>query len=411
MRSLGGDPRLEGRRARTVAGAGLAVSRSVSRTTPTVRFALGLFDLCCASPARALDPTVVAGREPAPRRHEGLRWIREPPAPSCSSSRCVRHDRRRAGLPVARFAALLAVGAAAVNVRLGHPEAYHCRRASSALFLRAPRRRRRDRSLVVAADVLPRVPRSPRHRSPLDGGGRDQPACRAASAGFCFVFSERSAARHGDRRRGVHCRPRSPRRRRRWSRSTPSRSRRSSSPPSWFAVVAWWWRSYEEIVLERGSPSYLTGILLGLVPSGCWWARADEPNDPRGAPEQEVRASAAAVFGRFDLMLVVDPADPVGRALIRRAREDLLDPPTASTPGRCSRPATRPAPSTSPTGSRFPELPAASACGGSSSRRRPTCGRSVARSRRPTTQRRSGDRLLRPDPLRPELQRAPRRVA
>lgn len=99
------------------------------------------------------------------------------------------------------------------------------------------------------------------------------------------------------------------------------------------AVVAWWWRSYEEIVLERETPSYLTGILLGLVAVGLLLGVLDEPRDPTKRPEQEVLATEAAAHGRFDLILVVDPADPVGRALIRRAREDLLAHPSGVAAG------------------------------------------------------------------------------
>ena len=88
-------------------------------------------------------------------------------------------------------------------------------------------------------------------------------------------------------------------------------------------VVAWWWRSYEVNVVGRKKPSYLTGLLLGFVAVGVLLGVLNKPAVNEKPSEQDQRATQTLAMGRFDLMLVVDPADPMGRALIQQAREEL----------------------------------------------------------------------------------------
>lgn len=94
-------------------------------------------------------------------------------------------------------------------------------------------------------------------------------------------------------------------------------------------LVAWWWRSYEEMVLGRERPGYLTGLLLGLVVVGVALGAVDPHKEPETRLDQDVRADRIAGLGRFDLLLVVDPGDPVGKALIARAKGEAAPTPKA----------------------------------------------------------------------------------
>ena len=94
-------------------------------------------------------------------------------------------------------------------------------------------------------------------------------------------------------------------------------------------VVCWWWRSYVSIVQEQEG-GYLVGLVLGLVVVGLLFVALDKPSRSDDRSNADKLAARDAVNGRFDLLLVVDPADAVGRMLIRRARRDVR--PTASAP-------------------------------------------------------------------------------
>lgn len=88
-------------------------------------------------------------------------------------------------------------------------------------------------------------------------------------------------------------------------------------------VVCWWWRSYEMVVLSHQEPGFLTGSLLGVVVVGLAIGVLGAEAPDEGHPPEVIQAARDAARGQFDLVLVVDPGEPVGRALIARANLEL----------------------------------------------------------------------------------------
>ena len=82
-------------------------------------------------------------------------------------------------------------------------------------------------------------------------------------------------------------------------------------------LVTWWARTFARIVRER-EPTFWFNFVVGAVvlvaALGLLSAR-ETPNETERGVEQARQAGA----GRFDLLLVVDPGDEVGRRLIRAA--------------------------------------------------------------------------------------------
>jgi hypothetical protein len=91
---------------------------------------------------------------------------------------------------------------------------------------------------------------------------------------------------------------------------------------AFLALVTWWARSFARVVRHREEPSSWFNVAVGLAVLSlglAWLSLRDTP----GSTEREVEQARQAGAGRFDLVLVVDPADRVGGTLIQAAREAL----------------------------------------------------------------------------------------
>jgi VPS62-like protein len=90
-----------------------------------------------------------------------------------------------------------------------------------------------------------------------------------------------------------------------------------------WVLAAWWARAFDRVVLLRHD-RLRWSVLVGLAAMAGVLAWLDLRPVP-GEIDRERRAQLArqAGSGRYDLLLVVDPADRAGRRLIRAARRDL----------------------------------------------------------------------------------------
>ena len=88
------------------------------------------------------------------------------------------------------------------------------------------------------------------------------------------------------------------------------------------ALVAWWARSFQCIVLRRRNNRWVTGLLtLLLIGGGLWWL--NERKIPGELDRAGRELARQAGLGRYDVLLVIDPADIASRQLIRAARRDV----------------------------------------------------------------------------------------
>lgn len=107
-----------------------------------------------------------------------------------------------------------------------------------------------------------------------------------------------------------------------------------------FGLVLWWCRGFQFGVLglDMHHRWVSTIVALVIVAAGLYWLdQRDVPGELHRSARQQARQAGA---GLYDLVLVVDPADPVSRDLILAARRDIAErkdnrlftPPTLNVP-------------------------------------------------------------------------------